>query len=602
MPQLPLPNNCCGCNACGDICPSNAINFRRDDEGFSYPSIDTKKCIDCNNCERVCPILNKSFDKSKYATPIVYAAYTMDNEIRIDSTSGGIFSELAIYTYNAGGYVCGAIFNDDHTVSHFISDNAEHLSAIRSSKYLQSDMEGCYKKISVLLANGEKVLYCGAPCQVTALRNYLGRNYTNLTTCDFICRGVNSPAVFLSYMAMLEKKYGAHATKIKFKNKKWGWHNFSLKVLFENGKEYCEDRWHDPFFVGYLQYGNFARPSCYNCSFKGFPQQSDITLADFWGIESIDASMDQDMGTSLVMINTDKGKEFFNQISNRIIKKEFSLEDALSGNPAIVTSIQATNQDRASFFHDLNHLPFEQVSRKHFNISPHMSSPKMNPFSFILKKIRKIAHTANRLKWSYNAWATFLYVNFFSKKVEKVSKTPFINYPNSIIQLNNGSRLVLNAKLFCGVKQVKNSKKETRILLEEKATLRIEGEFKIYAGSYIRVIQGGTLIIHDGFINEDTQITCGDLIEIGHGCTIGRDVIIRSYDGHEVIGSDNKIALPIHIGNHVWIGQRAIILKGVTIGDGAIVAAGAIVTKDVPAHSIVAGNPARVVRENITWQ
>ena len=160
----------------------------------------------------------------------------------------------------------------------------------------------------------------------------------------------------------------------------------------------------------------------------------------------------------------------------------------------------------------------------------------------------------------------------------------------------------MDAKLFCGLKQVKNSKKETRILLEEKATLRIEGEFKIYAGSYIRVIQGGTLIIHDGFINEDTQITCGDLIEIGHGCTIGRDVIIRSYDGHEVIGSDNKIALPIHIGNHVWIGQRAIILKGVTIGDGAIVAAGAIVTKDVPAHSIVAGNPARVVRENITWQ
>lgn len=602
MPQLPLQNKCCGCNACGDVCPSNAIFYEKDIEGFLYPVIDYKKCISCNKCETVCPILNKPFDKDKYYKPIVYAAYTKDQEIRLDSTSGGIFSELALYIYDKGGVVCGAVFNDNHTVSHFISNDEKHLPAIRSSKYLQSNMEGCYKKISSLLMNGETVLYCGAPCQVTALKNYLGKDYMNLITCDFICRGVNSPAVFLSYMEMLERKYGAPATKIKFKNKKWGWHNFSLKVFFENGSEYCEDRWHDPFFVGYLQYGNFARPSCYKCAFKGFPQQSDITLADFWGIESIDASMDQDMGTSLVMINTEKGKEFFNQISNRIIQKEFSLEDALTGNPAIASSLQAASQDRESFFYDLNHMPFEQVSKKHFNIPPRSLSTKMNQSSFALKKLRKIVYTAKRLKWSYNAWTTFFQVNFLSKNVEKVSKTPFINYPNAIIQLDNGGRLILDAKLFCGVKQVKNSKKETRILVEENATLRIDGDFKMFAGSYIRVINGGTLIIHGGFINEDTQITCGDLIEIGGGCTIGRDVIIRSYDGHEIVGNKNKVAMPIHIGNHVWIGQRAIILKGVTIGDGAIIAAGSIVTKDVPAHSVVAGNPAKVIKENITWR
>lgn len=602
MPKLPPTNKCCGCNACGDVCPIHAISFMEDFEGFSYPSINANICINCKKCEEICPIINKPLKNGTYTEPIVYAAYSKDKEIRLDSTSGGIFSELALQIYSVHGYICGAVFNDDHTVSHFISDKKSHLSAIRSSKYLQSDMSGCYKELSSLLASGQTVLYCGAPCQVSALKNYLNNDYPNLITCDFICRGVNSPMVFRSYMEMLEKKHNSHATKIKFKNKRWGWHNFSIKVDFEDGSEYCEDRWHDPFFVGYLQYGNFARPSCYECSFKGFPQQSDITLADFWGIETIDASMDNDMGTSLVMINTDKGKDLFEQIYNRIISKRFPLKDALNGNPAITTSIQATTHDRESFFKDVNRIPFEQVSKKHFNIPSRQSSKKMYRITSALKKIQKIIPTVKRLNWSFNAWATYFLINFFSTKVEKISRVPFVNEANTVVQLDKGSKLVLNARLYCGVKQVKHSKKETRILVEENATLKIDGDFKMYAGSYIRVIQGGTLIIHEGFINEDTQITCGDTIEIGHGCAIGRDVIIRSYDGHEIISNTKKVSMPIHIGNHVWVGQRAIILKGVTIGDGAIVAAGSVVTKDVPPNTIVAGNPAKVIKENTTWQ
>ena len=128
------------------------------------------------------------------------------------------------------------------------------------------------------------------------------------------------------YMDMLEKRYGSKAIGIKFKNKKWGWHNFSMRVDFENGEQYCEDRWHDLFFIGYLQCGNFSRPSCYECQFKGFPHKSDITLADFWGIEKIDLSMDQDRGTSLVMVNSDKGMELFNAAKNQLVWKEFTME------------------------------------------------------------------------------------------------------------------------------------------------------------------------------------------------------------------------------------------------------------------------------------
>ena len=167
-------------------------------------------------------------------------------------------------------------------------------------------------------------------------------------------------------MDMLERQYGAKATEIKFKNKKWGWHNFSMRVNFENGKEYCKDRYHDSFFIGYLQSGNFSRPSCYSCKFKGFPQKADITLADFWGIENIDKSMDQDKGTSLIMINSEKGKALFDEIKDSIIWREFTIDQAVAENQALLHSAKALKDDRAEFFTDLDKYPFEVVAKRYF--------------------------------------------------------------------------------------------------------------------------------------------------------------------------------------------------------------------------------------------
>ena len=305
MKEIIEKSKCCGCNACGDVCPKGAITFQTDKEGFWYPEINQDLCIDCGLCQKTCPVLTKADNVIRYDEPLVYAAYTKDEAIRTDSTSGGIHSMLALAMYEQNAYVGGAIYNKDHTVRHIVSPDRQILPEIRSSKYLQSSMEGAYKEVRDLLKAGEKVFFCGTPCQIQGLYKFLRKEYDNLTTCDFICRGVNSPKVFLSYMDMLEKQYGSKATQIKFKNKKWGWHNFSMRVNFENGQEYCKDRWHDLFFIGYLQSGNFARPSCYQCTFKGFPQKADITLADFWGIENIDPSMDQDRGTSLVMVNSE---------------------------------------------------------------------------------------------------------------------------------------------------------------------------------------------------------------------------------------------------------------------------------------------------------
>ena len=604
MIKISIKSDCCGCCACIDACNQNAITLKNDDEGFWYPQVDPNLCNNCGLCEKICPILSTPSYITRYQEPRVYAAYTKNEEIRLDSTSGGIHSTLALEIYQKKGYVSGAIYNNDYTVSHIVSNDSTKLNKIRSSKYLQSKAQNIYKDIKTLLNKDEEVFFCGTPCQVNALYNYLRKDYNKLTTCDFICRGVNSPKAFLSYMTMLEKQYKAKATNIKFKAKEWGWHNFSMRVKFNNGKEYRKDRWNDLFFIGYLQSGIFTRPSCYNCKFKGFPQKADITLGDFWGIENIDNTMDQDKGTSLVMINSDKGQKFFDSIKEEIIWKEFTIQEAKRENPAIESSLIHPSIDRKQFFYDLNNIPFERVAAKYFI--------KKEQVSFLQKtKIRigllyhlskQICNDLRTIITSINDIKTYFRINFISKQIKKTLIIPFKNESHSIIQLNKEAVLDLRAKLTTGTKQVCNSKIETRILLEEEAQMIVNGDFNIFAGSYIRVIKKGKLILHGGFINENVQITCGETIEIGKDCAIARDVIIRSYDGHNIKKDGYKGALPIYIGNHVWIGQGATILKGVKIGDGAIIAAGAVVTKDIPAHAMAAGIPAKVIQENIEWE
>jgi acetyltransferase-like isoleucine patch superfamily enzyme/coenzyme F420-reducing hydrogenase beta subunit len=577
----------------------------RDPEGFLYPKIDVKACSDCGRCEQACPMVEGNRPPvERHLEPLVFAAWNTQSDVRLDSTSGGVFSALASRMWEQGGYVAGAVYAADQTVIHIVTNEPRKIDALRSSKYLQSYAGGIFQEIHRLLTKGEKVLICGTPCQVAGLYGVLGNDHENLVTCDFICRGVNSPKVFLKYLEMLERKYGAPTTRVKFKNKTHGWHRFSTRVDFANGRTYIEDFHHDPFMQGYLKHNCFARPSCYTCRFKGRPRLADITLADFWGLNRIHPELDNDQGTSAVLLNSEKGRKFFNNVGNSLRTHECTLEEVAAGNSALHQSLEE-RPGRDQFFADIDRMPFDQLSQKHFPV-PGRLRQRVNG---LIVKAKSVAQRLRSDIWrnmglSPSTWMQFAYVNVLRTNTQAKVRRFKMLIPTRFcrIVLDASSRMTLTGTLVLGWKQFHNSTLETRFSVGRNAEVVVDGSFTVYNGSDIRVLDNAVLTLSDGFCNDGVQIMCATRITIGKGCAIAREVIIRDYDAHQLIGAGHEKAKAIYIGRHVWIGTRALVLKGVTIGDGAVVAAGAVVTKDVPPRCLVAGVPAKVIREDVEWK
>jgi len=307
--------------------------------------------------------------------------------------------------------------------------------------------------------------------------------------------------------------------------------------------------------------------------------------------------MDQDLGTSLVLIDSEKGKKYFDSLTGSVVSKQFTIEQAALANPYMVSSLKSQTECREEFFLDLDKYSFEEVVKKYF---PKKARIKKLITRLLLPLIRVVLFF-RPMGLSITSWAICVYYNFFCKRIEKNRKFALLPLKYSRISLSKSSKVVLNGQITIGKQQVKSSHLETRLLLEKNTILTVEGDYTIYSNSYIRVVSGGQLYLKSGFINEGVQITCASKISIGEGCVIARDVVIRDYDGHTIESPDYEIAKEIIIGDHVWIGNRAMILKGVTIGKGAIIAAGAVVTKDVPAGCVVAGVPAKVIKTDIRW-
>lgn len=601
--------NCCGCNACGDICGKQAISFKTDNEGFWYPEVDIEKCVDCGLCEKVCPEINsEELRKNDYNKPKCFAAIHKNLEVRFDSTSGGLFSALAEKMYKEGGYVGGAIYTDEWGVRFFVSNHPEDLPYLRSSKYLQSNSEGMYKKIKELLTNGEKVLICGLPCQIAALNAFLRKDYENLITVDLICRYINSPYAYRRYLDTLEEEYGSKIVYIKAKNKELGWRKLTHKVVFNNNKSYYGTIDNDIFMKASMTLNCLSRPSCYECNFKNFPRYGDITLGDYWN-DPNNSHLDDDTGTSVVMINSIKGENYFTDIKRKIVTEDISFESAIKGNLALFKSLPKSSVDREVFFKRIQKENFRHV----VDSMATNAACKRSIIDYIkgvlseLKRLLKICYRiikATRLH-PITLWQ-FLYFNFIHRGVKSSFLKGHLIYPtpHCVFKISKNAHIELHGALSLGYSVFGNSKLETRIRMDDGARMVIGGDYGFGYGSDVEIFKNAYFESKGGVgTNMGTTVICQCKIVIGHNVAIGRDVTLRDNNGGHLISINGyRNAMPIIIGDHVWLTQSVTVMSGVKIGDGTIISAGTLVNSSFPARCVVGGSPAHVTQRDIYWK
>ena len=367
MIEITDKSQCCGCTACVSVCPKMCIAMKEDEEGFLYPEADASLCIGCGLCEKVCPVLHQGDARKPLA---VYAAKNRDENVRMASSSGGIFSLLAERVIDDGGVVFGARFDDNWEVIHDFAETKEKLVAFRGSKYVQSCMESCFVQAKRFLDGGRKVLFTGTSCQIAGLKNYLRKDYENLLAVDVVCHGVPSPEAWRKYLKEISASQGGDNSallcgnyaerriqKINFRSKSTGWKQFSFALAFKGTSTKGEQNavlishkfTEDPYMKVFLS--NISlRPSCYSCPSKAGKSQSDITIADFWGINRVMPEFDDDKGVSLVLVYSEKGMQFCKSL--HWDKKVADYSDGLKSNMCIEKPV-ARHINRAYFFRKL---------------------------------------------------------------------------------------------------------------------------------------------------------------------------------------------------------------------------------------------------------
>ena len=377
---------CTGCTACQMKCPKQCITMEKDTLGFVYPTIDYEKCIKCGMCTKICPVVNKKVKKNKEKK--VFASWSKDPENRWESTSGGLFYEIckALGKVYDDLYVCAAEYDDGNNIVHNIYHNEIDIKKFRQSKYAQSDMNNCFVRIEKLLNGKKTVLFCGTPCQVEGLKQYLGKTYERLITIDFICRGVNSPKAYKKWIEEIEQSEGEKIKRIWFKYKKNGWKKSPMCTMIElnNGKKRILEGKKNYYMRGYLGPNLYIRSSCANCLFKGVDRVSDITLGDFWGI---DQEMDDNGGTSLVMANTHIGLEVIEMIKDYVFIYEKKIDDIVGGNVCFKDSVKI-NPQSSKFLTELDVIPFSKCVKKYTHKS--VLTIINEHFMYFVKKLRRI--------------------------------------------------------------------------------------------------------------------------------------------------------------------------------------------------------------------
>lgn len=339
MINIQHKGDCCGCEACVQVCPKGCIDFFRDNQGFLYPRVNKESCVNCALCEKVCPAINRTVP-SQNAPSTLYAVKSNDDAIREQSSSGGFFSLIADFVLTKGGIVYGAAFDETLNVCHLRVDNIEDLSKLRGSKYVQSRVGQTFRECEDDLKDGKLVLFTGTPCQISALGHFLRKDYDNLIKAEVVCHGVPSPMIYQQYLkeTVIKDAEDRTITKVNFRTKLGSWKKYFFTVKYKDHgemSEYKECVTDSLYMKGFLS-DLYIRPSCFECPAKNFTSGADFTIADFWGQEYTFSEFDDDRGVSAVFANTEKAHDAFCQINAVVAEKPFA--DFIKYNPSLVKS------------------------------------------------------------------------------------------------------------------------------------------------------------------------------------------------------------------------------------------------------------------------
>lgn len=334
-------HNCCGCSACAQRCPKQSITMHEDDEGFLYPYVDSSTCIDCGLCEKVCPVLNQSAERRPLEC---YAAKNADETVRSKCSSGGIFIPIATSVIKEGGVVFGAKYNEKWELVHASAQTLQEIDSFRGSKYVQSKIGTTFIEAEQYLKEGRKVLFSGTPCQIAALHKFLRKDFDNLITVDVVCHGTPSPMVWRDYKSQLPMD---GVKEIRMKDKSTGWRSYSFSLFGEDGTPTFSERASTNKYLMAFSRNLTLRPSCFRCPAKAGKSGSDITLADYWGIEKLLPSMDDNKGTSFVCANTDNGVFLLKALDTLLTPANY---DASAPYNSCIYLSTSEPQDRSEFW------------------------------------------------------------------------------------------------------------------------------------------------------------------------------------------------------------------------------------------------------------
>lgn len=372
--------NCVGCGACLCSCPAKAIEMKEDEEGFLYPVVNEFKCIKCNACEKVCPVLSK---KVNTVTPFLktFALVNNNEKIRAQSSSGGVFFEIAKRFIDQGGSVYGVAFDDKFMTQHRLVTKCDELHLLMGSKYLQSPSFKRFDEIKQKLKNQEVVLFSGTPCQISGLRNFLHKDYNNLYCVEICCHAVPSPKAWRYYL----KQFSQHVIgSVSFRSKFFGWNHYGVHITDSFGHDLVKQpKEENEFMRGFLN-SLFDRPSCSKCPQKPFKSSADAVIGDFWGINIHHTDKNDNKGASLFIPLTKKGEVLFESVKNEFSYWEIDSSDVWAANGNF-SHPEIIHKNRALFWKLTNKkgLPFNMAVKKCLRVSLYARAKR---------KLRKIFH------------------------------------------------------------------------------------------------------------------------------------------------------------------------------------------------------------------